>query len=156
MQIESGCTVASGAVIGANSWIGEGLSIGLNATVGLGSVIRENVPDHAPIAAPVKPTLAAPAKLRESSPERFGLAFDEVWPEVTEWLKAEPTATTVDLFERLQRNYRVRFALTQLRSFRKRIAIWRGSNSASEVQVGNLGAGFPEWRPDRSSAVWSF
>ena len=51
--------------------------------------------------------------------------FEQVWPEMSGWLEAEPDQTSVDLFARLQRTYPERFPDGQLRTLQRRLADWR-------------------------------
>jgi len=52
-------------------------------------------------------------------------AFEEVWPEMTGWLEAEPDQTGVELLVRLQHAYPGRFPDGQLRTVQRRLADWR-------------------------------
>ena len=51
--------------------------------------------------------------------------FVEVWPEINEWLEAEPDQTGVEIFARLQLAYTARFPDGQLRTLQRRLADWR-------------------------------
>ncbi len=51
--------------------------------------------------------------------------FEQVWPEMSGWLEAEPDQTGVELFARLQRAYPERFPDGQLRTLQRRLADWR-------------------------------
>jgi len=51
--------------------------------------------------------------------------FEQVWPEMSDWLEVEPDQTGVELFARLQRAYPERFPDGQLRTLQRRLADWR-------------------------------
>lgn len=51
--------------------------------------------------------------------------FEDVWPEVSGWLEADPDQTGPDLFARLQRAYPGRYPDGQLRTLHRRLADWR-------------------------------
>ena len=53
--------------------------------------------------------------------------FAEVWPEVLQWIQAEPDATGKSVFSRLQEAYPGRFTDGQLRTLQRRISEWRRS-----------------------------
>ena len=48
--------------------------------------------------------------------------FEEVWPEVNNWLEAEPDQNGVDLFARIQKTYPDRYPDGQLRTLQRRLA----------------------------------
>lgn len=49
----------------------------------------------------------------------------EVWPVAQEWLKINPGLQAKSLFEELQRRYPGRLAQGQLRTFQRRVKVWR-------------------------------
>jgi hypothetical protein len=51
--------------------------------------------------------------------------FEEVWPDVLQWLQKEPENTAKELFQRLQGYYPGRFSNGQLRTLQRRIKEWR-------------------------------
>lgn len=51
--------------------------------------------------------------------------FEEVWPQVQEWLEREPDITGKALFHRLRGTYPGEFALGQLRTLQRRVRGWR-------------------------------
>lgn len=67
-------------------------------------------------------------------------AFEEVWPEVREFLKENEGLEAKTLFEWLQREQLGRFADGQLRTFQRRVKVWRATEgSAREVDVADAG-----------------
>ena len=51
--------------------------------------------------------------------------FESVWPQVVEWLEAEPDANAKEAFERLREAHPGKFAAGQLRTLQRRIRDWR-------------------------------
>ena len=51
--------------------------------------------------------------------------FEEVWPQVREWLEEEPDITGKALFHRVRGNYPGEFAPGQLRTLQRRVREWR-------------------------------
>lgn len=51
--------------------------------------------------------------------------FEEVWPDVLQWLQKEPENTAKELFQRLQGYYPGRFPDGQLRTLQRRVKEWR-------------------------------
>ncbi len=51
--------------------------------------------------------------------------FEQVWPDVLQWLQREPDKTAKELFQRLQKEYPGRFSDGQLRTLQRRIKDWR-------------------------------
>jgi hypothetical protein len=48
-----------------------------------------------------------------------------VWPQVVEWLEAEPDANAKEAFERLREAHPGKFAAGQLRTLQRRVREWR-------------------------------
>jgi len=59
--------------------------------------------------------------------------FEEVWPEMTTWLEADPDQIGVELLARLQRAYPGRFPNGKLRTLQRRLADWRLSAASRLV-----------------------
>jgi hypothetical protein len=51
--------------------------------------------------------------------------FEQVWPDILQWLQKEPDNTAKELFQRLQNDYPGRFPDGQLRTLQRRIRDWR-------------------------------
>ncbi len=51
--------------------------------------------------------------------------FEQVWPEVTPFLELNPGLEAKTLFDYLQRKYTARFSEGQLRTFQRKVKIWR-------------------------------
>lgn len=58
--------------------------------------------------------------------------FAEVWPGIKEKLELNPGLEAITLFEDLQRRYQGRFQDGQLRTFQRKIKIWRGTKGPSK------------------------
>jgi Mu transposase, C-terminal domain len=58
--------------------------------------------------------------------------FAEVWPEISEQLRTNPTLEAKTLFAALQRQYPERFADGQLRTLQRRIKTWRATEGPAQ------------------------
>ena len=61
--------------------------------------------------------------------------FETVWPEVREWLEAEPDITGKALFGRLRKKHPGEFAPGQLRTLQRRVRQWRRALAAQLLAV---------------------
>jgi hypothetical protein len=62
--------------------------------------------------------------------------FEGVWPEILQWLQADPDATAKSLMERLQKAYPGRYPEGQLRTLQRRVREWRHVMARPLVHVG--------------------
>ena len=60
--------------------------------------------------------------------------FEDVWPQVEAWLRAEPDATAKELFSRLEGEHPGRFGPGQLRTLQRRTKEWR--RTVARVLIG--------------------
>jgi hypothetical protein len=68
------------------------------------------------------------ARHRRTRPDGFA----EVWPEIGEQLRTNPTLEAKTIFAALQRQYPDRFADGQLRTLQRRIKTWRATEGPAQ------------------------
>lgn len=96
----------------------------------------------------VRPTHATKPRLARAWRTRKD-AFVEVWPEMNEWLDADPDQTGIELLAKLQQVYPSRFPDGLLRTLQRRLAHWR-FEASSRLVFRDL---HPQWPIDPAKPV---